>query len=89
MYIYNGTNYFWTSLGTANGYANSTPYGSYLQLNWLPSGIPVFGVISNSTSPGDAFKVVPVPLSSSMWFLIGGLTLIGILGITRKKIGIC
>ena len=87
MYLsINGTtNYFWTSLGAATGNANNTSYGSFLQLNWLPSGNPVFGIISNSTAPGDTFKVVPVPLPSSFWFLVGGVILISILGITTRK----
>jgi len=84
VYLSDGAKYYWTSLGTASGAST----GSSLTIEWFSaSAIPVFTYSISTT--GDAFQVVPVPISSSIWLM--GFGLLGILAfcVVRRRLVTC
>ena len=83
VYLSDGAKYYWTSLGTASG----ASAGPSLSIEWFSASvIPVFTYFISST---DAFQVVPVPISSSIWLM--GFGLLGILAfcVVRRRLVTC
>jgi len=86
VYLTDGVNTYWTSKGDASGIVGiNTLFGNFIEINWSNSGNLVDTYAANFTISGDTFTVVPVPLPSNLWFLAGGLLLLGAFGIARKR----
>ena len=83
IYLTDGSNYYWTSQGTADGSVTSS--GDYLTINWFKSDNPVVSVYWNCTSTGT-FKIALVPLPSALWLLGSGVIALGLI---RKKLLSC
>ena len=82
IYLTDGSTYYWTSEGAANGTSTSNT----LTIDWLAgsSNIPVYNF--NFSFSGDTFAIVPVPLPSAFWLFASGVAVLGFLGLIRKKL---